>query len=806
MTWKQLQTNSRLFYPAIFIEGIFSKTVRKYTIIISLVALLFLVFSFVFTLNSSDDTLLQSIFIFLSVFLLSFMLHAFCFSYTLREFDTPLPEQGMKREPLFVTYDVASIVYKTNGNDITRGFLSSFCGREIMLRLGILPHDTSSFLKARSSRNEAGSSRVGGGELSFSDDVKLNEYARVLYSSDPDFSRFLFSKNIQENEFVGAAAWVEHIHELVSRRERWWGKEHLGRIKGIGKDWSYGKTYALDRYGRCVAPVYGNQSRYGAEIKALETILSRSQEANALLAGEEGIGKMEVVGLLESRLENKTVFSPLEHKRMVILDAGALIAANGGKAGFEEEFIKILRQSVKAGNIILVIPDFPSFIKNAIALGSDAVALMDPYIASPEIQVIALSGLSQYHQVIERDSRISRRFETILVKESSSAGIVRLLEEKIVEVEVQEKIGFTYQALSSLVRGVERYITDGILSEKALDLLYELVPTAKRAGKRLVEEKDVLALIEEKTGIPTGEISAGERERLKKLESLLHKRIIGQDIAVNAVASAMKRARSGIINPDRPVGSFLFLGPTGVGKTETAKALAEVFFGDENKMTRLDMSEYNGGDALDKLIGSFTTSTSGVLSSLIRERPYGVLLLDEFEKAHTEVHDLFLQILDEGMFSDMFGKRVNARNLIIIATSNAGSDIVWNLMKEGKELADEKDSIIDTLVQRKLFRPELLNRFDAIVLFHPLEDAHLEKIATLMLQKLRTRLYERGIDLSITPVLVDFLMKKGSDPKFGARPLNRAIQEKIEKIIAEKVIAGTLPPGSKVELSVADLV
>lgn len=798
MTWKQLQTNTRPFYPAIFIEGIFSKTVRKFVIIISCAAIIFLFFSFTFSLNASDNTTLQSIFIFLAVLLASFMFHAYCFSYTLREFESLLPERIMGKELFFVTYDVASIVGKTNQNDVTRGFLSFSCGREIMLRLGVFPHDVSSFLKSRSSH-------VGGTELSFTDKVKLSEYARVVYSSDPDFSRFLFSKNIQETEFVGAAAWVEHIHELLRRHERWWSKDRLGRIKGIGKDWSYGKTYALDRYGRGVAPVSGDESRYGEEVKALETILSRSQEANALLAGEEGIGKMEVIGLLEGKLENKTVFPPLEHKRMVILDTGALIAVNGNKASFEGEFIKILRQAVRAGNIILVVPDFPSFIKNATALGSDAIALMDSYIASPDIQVIALSGLTQYHQVVERDSRISRRFETILVKESSGAGIVRLLEEKIVEVEREEKIYFTYQALSTLVRGVERYITDGILSEKALDLLYEIVPTVKRSGKKIVEEKDVLLLIEEKTGIPTGEIGTKEREHLKKLETLLHKRIVGQDIAVSAVSSAMKRARSGIINPDRPTGSFLFLGPTGVGKTETAKALAEVFFGDENKMTRLDMSEYNGADALDKLIGSFTTSTSGVLSSFIRERPYGVLLLDEFEKAHSEVHNLFLQILDEGMFSDMFGKRINARNLIIIATSNAGSDIIWNLMKEGKRLADEKDSIIDTLIQKKLFRPELLNRFDAIVLFHPLEQEHLEKIASFMLQKLHKRLYERGIDLVITPALINYLVKVGSDPKFGARPLNRAIQEKIEKVIAEKMIAGTLPPGSKIELTEQDL-
>jgi len=222
-------------------------------------------------------------------------------------------------------------------------------------------------------------------------------------------------------------------------------------------------------------------------------------------------------------------------------------------------------------------------------------------------------------------------------------------------------------------------------------------------------------------------------------------------------------------------------------------------------MMRLDMSEYNSEDALNRLIGSFTTGTAGVLSSIILERPYGVLLLDEFEKAHTKVHDLFLQILDEGVFSDMFGKKVNARNLIIVATSNAGSDLIWEMVKQKKSLVKEKDALIDSLIKRKSFKPEFLNRFDGVIIFHPLEEEHIKKIAELMLHKLKKRLYEKGYDLEITPALINFLVREGSDPQFGARPLNRAIQEKIEKFIAEKIISGDLEPGSEIELRERDL-
>jgi len=320
----------------------------------------------------------------------------------------------------------------------------------------------------------------------------------------------------------------------------------------------------------------------------------------------------------------------------------------------------------------------------------------------------------------------------------------------------------------------------------------------------LVEKEDVFNLVRAKTNIPVGEIKEEERAGLVDMEDILHKRVIGQDEAIKVVSDAVRRARSGIQNSKRPMGTFLFIGSTGVGKTETAKALAEIFFKNEEAISRLDMSEYQGEDAVDKLIGSFENGRSGLLANILREKPYGVLLLDELEKASKGVHDLFLQIIDEGVFSDMKGKKVNARNVVLIATSNAGSDLIWKMSQNNVPYENFKKELVDTIIDRGIFKPEFLNRFDAVVTFQPLKSDELRQIAVLMLGGLRKRLKNQGIDLLINEVLVDYLMKQGSDPKFGARPMNRAIQDKVEIKIAKMLISGKIKNGSTVEFKEED--
>ena len=467
--------------------------------------------------------------------------------------------------------------------------------------------------------------------------------------------------------------------------------------------------------------------------------------------------------------------------------------------------MKIFDETAKAGNIILVISDLPSFIQSARILGTDIINVLAPFLESVNVQVLAMSDVSPYHEYAENNSELSQLFEKVSVRPTDARNIVLSLQSHALLLEWKNGVFFTYQAMLAVAEGAEKYFSSGTPLDKALSILSEAVPVALKKKKPLIERSDIEEMLGKSTGIPTGEVSAGEKDKLLNLESILHKRIVAQDEAVSAIADAMRRARTGVESDKRPMGSFLFLGPTGVGKTETTKALAGAFFDSEDRVARLDMSEYQSDDSMNRLIGSFGSGKPGILSSLLRDHPYGVLLLDEFEKASKEVHNLFLQVLDEGFFSDMEGKKVNARNLIIIATSNAGSDMIFKIVQNGEKLSEHREEIIDALVSQGIFKPELLNRFDGVILFQPLGKNELHKIALIMLAGLQKRMQAKGIILQFTDDLVDVVVSAGTDPKFGARPMNRAVSDKVEQVIAKRIIKGEAKPGTVLSLSASDL-
>jgi ATP-dependent Clp protease ATP-binding subunit ClpA len=387
-------------------------------------------------------------------------------------------------------------------------------------------------------------------------------------------------------------------------------------------------------------------------------------------------------------------------------------------------------------------------------------------------------------------------FDTVQMHSVSEQALIEILEQRAIARERQTGIVFTVPSLRTIARLADRYFPGGVMPDKAFDLLEELVPMALSHGTTQVLQADVETLVYEKTGVPMGDPTEAEREKLLSLETFLHQRVVGQELAVTSVARALRRARAGVGSATKPMGSFLFLGPTGVGKTETAKALAEALFGNERMMNRLDMSEFQGSDALEELIGSFETGSAGRLATMIREHQYGVLLLDEFEKSSRNVHDLFLQVLDEGEFTDAFGKSVNARNLIIIATSNAGADMIWQWKKEGKDIVAQKRELIDHMISKGLYRPEFLNRFDDIIVFHPLAQDDIRTIARIHLTNLAKRIQdERNITLAVTDELVERVAQKGYDPQFGGRPLERAIKDEVEQAIADSILRGTTHSG-----------
>ena len=740
---------------------------------ITLVAFGFIPMTFVF----DEETSLGVLFFLLSVFLALYLLEAFFRSVY---FSTSAS-----------VFEAGRILYaaRAGNTSLRAAFLSTPLGRRALLRSGI-GRDEIMKLPASTDGKEID------GQL-----TELEEVGHFLLAGDPDFANALSTHGMEESDFIHVLKWVIREEEYERYRERWWAPERLAEHAGLGKMLAYGEPWALERYGTDLsrdASLFGwSFFARDKEVKSLISVLSRAREANALLVGPAGVGKMTVVKQCARNVYRGDVPGHIWGKRVVILNANGVVSAAGEKGNFEKILLTIFTQAEDAGNIILVLEDLPAFIRSAHALGSDVVSLIDRFLDSTELQVIALSDDISFQQELFRNTELMNRFERIDVREPDTAGVLAILEGDVRAREARQKIFVTFGAVKAIAQGAERYMSEGVMPDKAIDLLDEVVSSALAEGRYQVGEAHVLALLASRTGIPMGEISPTEKKKLIGLEGFLHKRVVGQDTAVTAVSDAMRRARAGIGETSRPLGIFLFLGPTGVGKTETAKALSEAFFGGESRLLRLDMSEYSDEGALTRLIGSFEGGKEGTLAVLLRAHPSGVLLLDEFEKTTPRVHDLFLQIFDEGFFSDMEGRRVSARNVIIIATSNAASDFIFRSIGSGATVNGLSEKVVKKVIEDRIFKPELVNRFDAVVGFHPLAKEHLEKIARLLLLDLEARLKNKGVGIVIDEELIQYVVSFGSDPTFGARPMRRAIQDKIEKAVADALLRGSLRPGGR---------
>lgn len=707
--------------------------------------------------------------------------------------------------PFEVSSEVASVFYNTRGNDIMKSFSESPLGVEMFLRCGLLPADVKEFLDARQyvfelDLNDLVDARV----------VTMEDFALFIFHNYPEFSDHLFKKGVGEKDFVGAVKWVARVDEEIRFAERWWSRDNLAKLGSLGRDFAYGQTYLLDKYSRemttgSTAP-FERELHWKNEVDQIEAALAKAKESNVIILSDDGLGSIDIVYEFAHEIDARAVSPVLQDKRMLLIDTNLLMAAMKEKGAFEEQFIRMLNEAVVAGNIILVFDHLTSFVVGAHSIGSDVIDILNPYLVSSQIHVIALAANEEYHRILAPNGEMSARFEKVQVKEPESSKTLTLLEDTALALERKYRVFFTFPAVVEVLRSAENYLTEGVLLDRASDLLLELPPYIRQQGASVIEKSTVLDFIRFKTKMPVGEIKGEEREKLENLEGELHKRIVGQEQAVVAIANAMRRSRAGVRDTKKPIGSFLFLGPTGVGKTETAKALAAVYFNDEKKMMRLDMSEYQGEDALRRLIGSFEQGKPGSLTMLLKNSPYGVLLLDEFEKTSLDVQNLFLTILDEGFFSDMGGHKVNARNIIFIATSNAGSDLMYEAIAGGDDMHALKQYIIDSIIKKGTLKPELMNRFDGVILFDPLEKKELTQIARLMSENLKKRLKEeQQIDLVINDALIEALMKEGSDPMFGGRPMARAVKDKIERVIADKIISGEVKTGATVELSAEDL-
>ena len=614
-------------------------------------------------------------------------------------------------------------------------------------------------------------------------------------------------------------------------------------------------------------PIVGRKT----EIERIIQILSRRTKNNPCLIGEPGVGKTAVIEGLAEKIVAGEVPENLKDKRVVTLDIPGMVAGAKYRGDFEERIKKALKEVKKAGNIIIFIDEIHTIVGAGAAEGAiDAANILKPLLARGEIQIVGATTLNEYRKYIEKDSALERRFGPIIVNEPSKEETIEILKGIRDKYEAHHNVKISNEAIEAATELSIRYITDRFLPDKAIDLIDEAASRVKlktytepqslkkmeekiqkiskekeeaiftqdfekAAQLRDLEKNETEALIKEKskwkdknsikieqigeneitevisswTGIPVQKISQDENEKLKNLENNIKKRVIGQEEAVKAVTKAIKRSRVGLRDPNKPIGTFMFLGPTGVGKTELSKALAESLFGDENSIIRIDMSEYMESHSTSKLIGSppgyVGFDEAGGLTEKVRRKPYSIVLFDEIEKAHPDVLNILLQILDEGRLTDSHGRVVSFKNSIIIMTSNIGARLITEKKTLGfvatsqneaeREYEKTKKEVLAEL--KKSFKPEFINRIDEIIVFHKLTEDELNKIAEIMINKIIKRAKEQGIDIEIDEKAKKLIIEKGTDSNYGARPLRRAMQTILEDKIAEEIINGNLRKGNK---------
>ena len=622
-------------------------------------------------------------------------------------------------------------------------------------------------------------------------------------------------------------------------------------------------------------PVIGRKE----EIQRVIQILSRRTKNNPCLIGEPGVGKTAVAEGLAEKIVAGDVPEILKNKRVVSLDMASMIAGAKYRGDFEERIKKALKEVKKAGDVIIFIDEIHTIVGAGSAEGAvDAANILKPLLARGEIQLIGATTLKEYRKYIEKDAALERRFSPVTVNEPTEEEATQILFGLRDKYEAHHNVKITDEAIKAAVELSSRYINDRYLPDKAIDLIDEAASKVRmssytepdsfkelkdkiekldkekeeairvqdfekaakirdkeNAKKKELEdakkewetkssknvstlkEEDIADVISSWTGIPVAKVSQNENDKLKNLEENLHKRVIGQDEAVSAVAKAIKRSRMGLKDPNKPIGSFLFLGPTGVGKTELSKALAENLFGSEDALIRIDMSEYMEPHSVAKLIGSppgyVGYDEAGQLTEKVRRKPYSVILFDEIEKAHPDVMNMLLQVLDDGRLTDSQGRTVNFKNTVIIMTSNVGAKLITDKKTLGfieekengeKEYQDIKKDVMGEL--KKEFKPEFLNRIDEIIVFHKLEDNQIRKIVDIMLNNVAKLLKEQGIKLTVDENAKDLVAKKGTDKTFGARPLKRAIQTMVEDKIAEAMLDGKIKKEAKVTVQDDEIV
>ena len=764
---------------------------------------------------------------------------------------------------------VAAKVLKENGMDKERLDIEvrEYCGMSDVVEIEPLRGETSPKLEALllAAAEEAGKMQLKetGTEhmlLAILKDTSCVAYKILLASGAP------IQKLYTDIILTTGGDMVQAKNELIASRSR--NKKNSGTptLDQYARDLTqYAKDGKLD-------PVLNRDD----EIESVIGILSRRMKNNPCLIGEPGVGKTAIVEGLASRIVDGAVPDTLEQKKILTLDLYVMVAGSKYRGEFEERIKRALRETKAAGNILLFIDELHTVIGAGGAEGAiDASNILKPAMARGEIQVIGATTREEYRKHIEKDAALERRFQPVVIEEPSAVQTISMLKGLRSRYEEFHKVEITDAAIEAAVQLSERYLNDRYLPDKAIDLideasakfhlqtvyaqsdrtqeyekeredLYEqkeqaliagdlervreLLAAEKKLEKKIEKEEElkqeqrqkkdkilpshIAQVVAKWTHIPVEQMEEAEKERLKKLDAILHERVVGQNDAVKAVARAIRRGRVGLKDPKRPIGSFLFLGPTGVGKTELSKALAEAVFGSEKDMIRVDMSEYMEKQSVSKMIGSppgyVGYEEGGQLSEKVRRKPYSVLLFDEIEKAHPDVFNMLLQVLEDGHITDAHGKKVDFKNTIIIMTSNAGANRIISPKTLGfgqaktseEEYQKMKEGVMEEV--KHIFKPEFINRVDEMIVFHALNKENIKDITKIMLKQFAKRVKDQmDMELCIADDVVDFISDKGFDKDYGARPIRRALQTELEDVLAEAVLMGDISIGDTVDISLS---
>ncbi len=628
--------------------------------------------------------------------------------------------------------------------------------------------------------------------------ISIYQFLDIIFSL-PVLQQLLAENELDEATLKQVLNFYDAQHQLRYLQKAFW-LNHTARTGGFGKDWAVSYTQITDSLTSTVPPSVRQRALlwplFGRQKLAdqMAQVLSKGAGQNLLLVGEAGCGKQEIFYNFAANVMSYQTKTAVDGSTVRMLDVQHLLSQASSPSVLQQLLDALFAELSRAGNIILFINPIDQLLSSGKLGEADVSNVLAAHLSNQKIHIIGATSQESYVKIVKPNVTLSEEFSVLEIPAPTESDLLPILLSHLNQLENRYGVFFTVESLTQLIKLAARYVKDQASPARELDLLETIAAANHAASKIIVQPEDVEAAIEQKAQVPL-QVKETEQKTLLNLEAELHRRVIGQNRAIKLVSDALLRARAGLSSGNRPIGSFLFLGPTGVGKTETAKALAAIYFGSDKKLIRLDMTEYADASGLQKLLGTDQTTDPGSLTVAIQDEPSAVVLFDEFEKAAPTVKNVLLQLLDEGRLTTNYGKALDFTNAIIIATSNAGSDYIKSQIEAGLPIEQFEKALIDKLISDRIFSPELLNRFDGTIVFAPLNQAEITQVVGLQIALLQAQVKkDKGIDLQIAPAVIQQLALKGYDPVFGARALERVIKNDLETAIARQIISQQPPP------------